>query len=72
MREIKHEIIQLGFIDVYRKFHQKRGLYLVVKRFQSKGKYIFASKELDNLLKCSFVPNLDISDHCPVVVDIQL
>ncbi|MGB9703519.1 MAG: hypothetical protein ACPLXS_02275 [Candidatus Micrarchaeales archaeon] len=32
--------------------------------------YVFILKQLEALIKNAFVPNLAISDHCPVVVKI--
>ena len=78
-REKITRLIKLGFVDVYRKFHQKGGYTWWLRGFKAKERnigwridYIFVSKELNCLLKHSFVPNLNISDHCPVVVDIEL
>jgi len=78
-REQIDKIIELGFIDTLRKFHQKNGYTWWLRAFNSKERnigwridYIFASKQLEPFLKNSFIPNLDISDHCPVVTELDI
>ncbi|PMB74094.1 hypothetical protein C0199_01370 [Candidatus Bathyarchaeota archaeon] len=70
-------IVSLGFINSYRKVHSKDGYTWWLRGFNAKEKnidwridYIFMSKQLEPLIKNAFVPNLEISDHCPVVVEI--
>jgi exodeoxyribonuclease-3 len=76
-REQIARIIELGFIDAYRKIHSKDGYTWWLRGFNAKEKnigwridYIFVSKEIEPLIKNAFVPNLEISDHCPVIVEI--
>ena len=78
-REKIDRIIKLGFIDSFRKFHEKGGYTWWLRGFEAKKRnigwridYIFISKDLDFALKNSFVQNLEISDHCPVIVEINL
>lgn len=75
-QQIDH-IVELGLIDAYRKVHSKEGYTWWLRGFNAKEKnigwridYIFVSKQLEPLIKNAFVPNLEISDHCPVVVEI--
>ena len=72
------KIIQLGFVDAFRKVHQKNGYTWWLRGFNAKKKnigwridYVFLSKQLEPLIKNAFVPNLEISDHCPVVIEIS-
>lgn len=73
------KILELGFVDAYRKFHKKNGYTWWLRAFNSKERnvgwridYIFVSKQFEFLLKEALVPNLNISDHCPVIVEINL
>lgn len=77
-REQIDKIIQLGFTDSFRKFHQQDGYTWWLRAFDSKKRnigwridYVFVSKELELFLKNALVPNLEISDHCPVVIEIK-
>jgi exodeoxyribonuclease-3 len=77
-REQIDKIIQLGFIDSFRKFHQKEGYTWWLRAFDSKKRnigwridYVFVSKELERFLKNVFVSDLEISDHCPVVIEME-
>jgi exodeoxyribonuclease-3 len=72
------KIIELGFVDAYRKFYKKEGYTWWLRGFDAKQRnigwridYIFISKELESHLKNAWVPNLDISDHCPVVIELD-
>jgi exodeoxyribonuclease-3 len=71
------QIVGLGFIDAYRKVHPKNGYTWWLRGFNAKEKnigwridYIFISKQLEPLIKNASIPNLEISDHCPVVIEI--
>jgi len=71
-------IVGLGLIDAYRKVHPKNGNTWWLRGFNARAKnigwridYIFISKQLEPLVKNAFVPNLEISDHCPVVVELN-
>jgi len=71
-------ILQLGFIDVLRRFSSKNNYTWWLRAFNAKKRnigwrldYIFVSKQLESFLKDSFVPDLDISDHCPVIVELS-
>jgi len=72
-------IIQLvDFTDSFRKFYSIGGFTWWLRAFNSKEKdigwridYIFVSKKLEQFLKNAFVPKLQISDHCPVVIELQ-
>lgn len=77
-REQIDKIIQLGFIDSFRKFHQKDGYTWWLRAFNSKKRnigwridYVFVARQLEPFLKNAFVPNLEISDHCPAVIEIM-
>jgi exodeoxyribonuclease-3 len=77
-REQIDKIIELGFVDSFRRFHQKNGYTWWLRAFNSKKRnigwridYIFVSKHLERFLKNAFVPSLEISDHCPVVIEIK-
>jgi exodeoxyribonuclease-3 len=70
-------IIELGFIDAYRKIHSENGYTWWLRGFNAKERnigwridYIFVLKQFEPLIKNAFVPNLKISDHCPVVVEL--
>ncbi len=72
-------IVKLGFVDTFRKFHQKNGYTWWLRAFNSKERnigwridYIFVSRQLEPFLLNSFVPNLNISDHCPVITEIDI
>ena len=78
-REQIDGIVGLGFIDTFRKFHKKNGYTWWLRAFNSKERnigwridYIFVSKQLEPFLKNSFVSNLNISDHCPVITEINI
>lgn len=77
-REQIDKILELGFVDAFRRFHSKNNYTWWLRAFNAKKRnigwridYIFVSKELEPLLKDSFVPDLSISDHCPVVVELN-
>jgi len=72
-------IIDLGFIDTFRRFNKKPGNYTWWPyRFNAKERnlgwrldYIFTSKTLTPKLKKAFILNKVIgSDHCPIGIDI--
>ena len=72
-------IIELGFIDTFRKFNKKGGNYTWWPyRFNAKEKnlgwrldYVFVSKTIISKVKKGFILNKVIfSDHCPVGIEI--
>ena len=74
------ELIKLGFIDTFRKFHKKAGnytwwAYIANARARNIGwrlDYAFVSKKLTPKLKKAFILNkIKGSDHCPVGIDIE-
>ena len=75
LREKLKEISEMGYIDAYRKFHEKEGYTWWLRAFKAKERnigwridYIFVSRELEKeLAYCYTLPELSISDHCPVV-----
>jgi len=78
-REQIDKIIDLGFADTFRKFHQKGGNYswwpyFANARARNLGwriDYIFASKPLTSKLKKAFILNKVMgSDHCPIGIEI--
>lgn len=71
-------IIGLGFIDAYRKVRPKNGYTWWLRGFNARERnvgwridYIFVSKHFESSIKNAFVPSLKISDHCPVVLEIE-
>jgi exodeoxyribonuclease-3 len=73
------KIIELGFIDAFRRLHKEKGYTWWLRAFNSKERdigwridYIFISKQLSTFLKSAFVPDLDISDHCPVIIELEI
>lgn len=78
-REKIDKIIKLDFLDTFRKFHQHGGYTWWLRGFNAKERnigwridYIFVSKNLNSVLENSFVLNLKISDHCPIITEISL
>ena len=79
-REKIEKILELDFVDAFRKFHKNDGYTWWLRAFKSKERdigwridYIFVSKRLESSLENAFVAKkLNISDHCPVVVEIKL
>jgi len=78
-REQISRILGLGFIDAFRKFHEKGGYTWWLRGFNAKERnigwridYVFLSRQLEAYLKDASVPNLDISDHCPVVAELDM
>ena len=74
------EIIDLGFIDTFRKFHQEEENYTwwpyaFSARERNLGwriDYIFISRKLLNNLKDAFIlKDIKGSDHCPVGIEIK-
>lgn len=72
------EIINLGFVDVLRKFYPNNTYTWWLRAFNAKERnigwrldYIFVSKVLETSLKDAFVPNLDMSDHCPLIAELS-
>ena len=73
------ELINLGFIDTFRKFNKKTGNYTWWAYFNNarprnigwRIDYAFFSKKMDSKLKNAFIlKKVPDSDHCPVGVDV--
>lgn len=73
------KIVDLGFVDSFRKFHQEGGNYTWWPYFANARErnlgwrldYIFTSKSLTPKLKNSFIlGEVKGSDHCPVGIEI--
>ncbi len=73
-------IIELGFVDSFRKLHKKGGvyswwLYAFKARKRNLGwrlDYVFVSKKLGPKIQRSFILNkVKGSDHCPVGIEIS-
>lgn len=74
-------LLELGFIDTFRKFHKEGGHYtwwpyMANARQRNLGwriDYIFVSKAFASKVKDAFIlPAVMGSDHCPVGIDITL
>jgi exodeoxyribonuclease-3 len=74
------KIINLGFIDTFRKFHKEGGYYtwwpyMAKARERNLGwriDYVFISKELAQWLKDAFIfSEITGSDHCPIGIEIN-
>ena len=74
------QIIKLGFIDSFRKFHQKGGHYTwwaYIRNCRERNigwriDYAFASKSLTPKLRKAFIlPKVKGSDHCPIGIEIS-
>ena len=73
------KLIELGFVDSFRKFNKEPGnytwwLYSANARERNMGwriDYIFVSEKLNSNLKDSFIlPDVKGSDHCPIGIKI--
>lgn len=73
-------IIKLGFIDSFRKFHEKGGNYTWWPYFRNcrernlgwRIDYAFTSKSLTPKLKKAFIlPKVKGSDHCPIGIQLK-
>lgn len=73
------EIVGLGFIDAFRKFHKEKGHYTWWSYFANARErnlgwridYSFVSKTLISRLKNAFILNkIMSSDHCPIGLEI--
>ena len=80
-REWIDRLIQLGFIDAFRRFHTEGGQYSwwdykTKARERNVGwriDYFFISKNLENYLKAAFIQSEVMgSDHCPVVIELDI
>ena len=72
------ELVNLGFVDVFRLFEQKGGYY---SWWSQRGRakennigwridYHFATQNMKNMFKsCFYQPDIDGSDHCPLVTE---
>lgn len=74
-------IISLGFVDAYRKVHRGKGGYTWwprAKGFKERDlgwriDYVFLTPELeDSIAGISVDKSVEISDHCPLVVELSL
>ena len=79
-REKIDELIGLGFVDSFRRFNQEGGNYTWWRygrdtRERNLGwriDYIFASKSLETKLQSAAIhPEVLLSDHCPVEVNLR-
>lgn len=75
------QLIKLGFIDSFRKFHQEGGHYTWWPYFANARErnlgwridYAFVSKPLIPKLKDAFIlPEVKGSDHCPIGVEVDV
>ena len=80
-REWIDKIINLGYADVFRKFHKEPGLYTywdMVTRARERNvgwrlDYFMVSEDFThNIVKADIHNSVMGSDHCPVSIDIQL
>ena len=77
-REQIDKIIELGFVDTFRKFYKQGGHYTWWTNFYSararnlgwRIDYMFASKTLAPKLKDAFILSKVLgSDHCPIGIE---
>ena len=75
------ELIKLGFVDTFRKFHSEGGNYSWWPYFANARQrnlgwridYAFTSKRVASKLKTAFIlKKVTGSDHCPVGIEIIL
>lgn len=75
------KLIDLGFVDTFRKFHKEAGQYTWWPYFANARErnlgwridYGFVSKTFLSKLKDAFIlPEVKGSDHCPVGVEIKI
>ncbi len=80
-RKMIDRLLDLGFIDSFRKFNQSSGHYTWwLRGYEARERnvgwridYIFISKNLENKLKNAFIlSEVEGSDHCPVGVEISI
>lgn len=73
--------LKAGFIDAFRVEHQGNGYYTWWSPFANararnigwRLDYVFVSDDIkDKVKKCEIAPEIKGSDHCPVVLDIEL
>jgi len=78
-REKIDKIIELGFTDTFRKFHQEEGQYTWWPYFANARErnlgwridYIFVSKRMNKKVKDAFIlSQVKGSDHCPIGLEI--
>ncbi len=74
------KLLNLGFIDTFRKFHTEGenyswwpyGFNARKRNIGWRIDYVFASKKILPKLKDAFIlPKINISDHCPVGIELQ-
>ena len=79
-REKIDKLLELGFVDSFRKFHKEGGHYTWWSNFANarirnlgwRIDYCFVSQNLAGKLKDAFIlPNVFGSDHCPLGIDIH-
>ncbi|MEM2137310.1 MAG: exodeoxyribonuclease III [Candidatus Methanomethylicia archaeon] len=73
------EIIQLGFIDSYRRIHPRNGYTWWLRNLKAREMnfgwridYIFITKQLESYIRNAYVQKMDISDHSPLIIEINL
>ena len=74
------KILELDFVDSFRQLHKTGGYTWWLRAFDAKKRnigwridYVFISKNLTESLYNAFVEkNLEISDHCPLVVETRI
>jgi len=79
-REQINQLLKLGYIDSFRLFNKKKGQYSWWPYFRNARErnlgwrldYIFVSKKLKSQLKKAFIlPQVKMSDHCPVGIELE-
>ena len=80
-REWIDNLIRLGYVDIFRKFHKEEGLYtfwdqVTRKRENNLGwriDYFMVSEDFaDNIISSEVYMDVMGSDHCPVSVDVKI
>lgn len=80
-RKMLDELIKLGFVDTFRKFHKlERSYTWWLRAYDAREKdvgwridYIFVSKSLESRLRDAFIlSKVKGSDHCPVGIEIEI
>ncbi len=80
-REGIDRLIEAGFVDTFRLFHEGKGHYTWWSHFASSRArnvgwridYFFVSKSLENKVQSAEIhPGIMGSDHCPISIDIRI
>jgi len=80
-REQIDKLLNLGFVDSFRKFHKEGGHYTWWPYFANTRQrnlgwridYTFVSKNLSSKIKNAFIlPKVQGSDHCPIGIEIVI